>query len=51
LAGLASSGIQGLAVMILIGLISPLQLIVLTTALSLQYDILVRGRGPAAQPA
>jgi hypothetical protein len=51
LAGLASSGIQGFVVMVLIGLISPLQLIVLTTALSLQYDILVRGRGPAAQPA
>jgi hypothetical protein len=41
------SGLAGLVATAAVALISPLQLIVLTMALALEYDFLVRGRGPA----
>ena len=44
----ASGGAPNIAVTVVLVIIAPLQLIVLNIALSLQYDILIRGNGPAA---
>jgi len=43
----SEAGLAGVLVTIALGLISPLQLIVVTIMLALQYDALVRGGGPA----
>jgi hypothetical protein len=48
LTGGAVAGLGGIAATVAVALISPLQLLVLTAALALEYDFLVRGRGPAA---
>jgi hypothetical protein len=49
--GGVASGAIAAAAMVMLAVLSPLQLIVVTTALALEYDVLIRGGGPASTPS